>query len=253
MRRKYTEEERRVLIEMYPTAYAKDIAKRLGRSLSSVYCQAAKLGLKAPIEKVREAGRLSSNHPNCVASRFKTDHVPMNKGKKVTADVYAKIKPTMFKKGSVPVNYRHIGSERITKDGYVEVKVADPGTWRLKQRLVWESANGPIPEGHAIRFRNGNKQDCSLENLYLISRADLMKSENSMYARYPEELRQVIRLKGAIKRQIRKNKRYERSIIRSPQGSSVRDIGGNQEPERQEGVGLREGVNRTGEGYSRRG
>ena len=204
MRRKYTEEEKKVLIEMYPTHYAKDIAERLGRSLDSVYYQARLLGLKAPIEKIRKAGRMSSNHPNCVATRFQKDHVPMNKGKKVAADVYARMQPTMFKKGSVPLNYRPVGSERITKDGYVEVKIADPSIWKLKQRLVWESANGPIPEGHAIRFRNSNKQDCSLENLYLISRADLMKSENSMYARYPEELRQVIRLKGAIKRQIRK-------------------------------------------------
>ena len=68
--------------------------------------------------------------------------------------------------------------------------------------MVWEEANGPIPPGYNIQFRNKNRQDLRLENLYLISRAEQMGTENSIHARYPEELKKVIRLKGAIKRQI---------------------------------------------------
>lgn len=86
--------------------------------------------------------------------------------------------------------------------GYVEVKVAEPNKWRLKHRFVWEEAHGPIPPGHNIQFRDGNRQNLSLGNLYMISRAEQCAKENSFHARYPEELKAVIRLKGSIKRQI---------------------------------------------------
>ena len=69
-------------------------------------------------------------------------------------------------------------------------------------RVVWEEAHGPIPAGHNVQFRNGNSQDIRLENLFLISRAEQLRDRNSIHARYPEELKQLIRLKGSIKRQI---------------------------------------------------
>ena len=47
---------------------------------------------------------------------------------------------------------------------------------------------GPIPEGSNVQFRNENRQDIRIENLYLISRAEQMKGENSLCARYPEGL-----------------------------------------------------------------
>ena len=48
------------------------------------------------------------------------------------------MKRTMFKKGNKPLNHREVGSERINVDGYVEIKVAEPATWKLKQRVVYE-------------------------------------------------------------------------------------------------------------------
>lgn len=81
---------------------------------------------------------------------------------------------TQFQKGNMPQTYRPVGSERISKDGYLEVKVADPRTWRGKHRLVWEAANGPVPEGHAVIFADGNPLNIDIDNLLLISRAELL-------------------------------------------------------------------------------
>lgn len=166
-----------------------------------------KLGLHAPKEKIRRAALVSVNHPNSVAARFKPGHVPDNKGKKVSPETYAKLQPTMFKKGQTPLNHREVGSERINVDGYIEVKVAEPNRWRVKHRVIWEQHNGEIPRGFNVQFKNHNPLDCRIENLYLISKAEQMRTENSYYARYPKELQDVIRLKGAINRQIRKREK----------------------------------------------
>lgn len=80
---------------------------------------------------------------------------------------------TEFKKGNRPVNWKPVGSERITKDGYLEVKIAEPRTWRAKHLVEWEKANGPVPAGCAVMFADGNKQDISLDNLVLVTRKQL--------------------------------------------------------------------------------
>ena len=109
-----------------------------------------------------------------------------------------------FKKGHIPANHKPVGYERITKDGYVEVKTAEPNVFELKHRLVWVEWNGPIPSGCNIQFRDGNRQNCSIDNLYIISRSEQMRNENSYHARYPEEVKKLIQLKGALHRQINK-------------------------------------------------
>lgn len=69
---------------------------------------------------------------------FQKGHVPQNKGKKMSPEQYKKCSGTMFKKGNVPKNYKPVGSKRILKEGYVEIKIADPNQWELEHRLVWE-------------------------------------------------------------------------------------------------------------------
>ena len=70
--------------------------------------------------------------------QFKKGNVPANKGKKG----FMGANRTSFKKGNTPYNYKPVGSERITKDGYIEVKVSDPNKWRLKHIIIWERENG---------------------------------------------------------------------------------------------------------------
>lgn len=84
------------------------------------------------------------------------------------------------------------------------MKTAEPNVFELKHRLVWIEHNGEIPPGYNIQFKDGNKQNICIDNLYMISRSEQMKTQNSMYARYPEDVQYLIKLKGALSRQINK-------------------------------------------------
>ena len=106
--------------------------------------------------------------------RFEKGLIPANKGQKMSADLYEKCKPTMFKKGNVPANHKPVGSERITKDGYVEIKIAEPNKWRLKHLVVWEEANGSVPPKHCIFFMDNDRTNTDINNLRLIPRSQLV-------------------------------------------------------------------------------
>lgn len=104
-----------------------------------------------------------------------------NKGKKGLCVSPA----STFKKGHIPHNARPVGHERIdTKDGYIYVKVDGLRTMVLKHRHVWEQANGPVPEGHVVVFRDGNRMNCSLDNLLLVKRG-VLAVMNKRYSHEP--------------------------------------------------------------------
>lgn len=147
---------------------------------------------------------------NSKATRFKKGDVPYNKGKKqvdfMSAAAIENTVATRFKKGSIPFNYRPMGSERITTDGYVEVKTREGlRSWDMKHRVVWEAANGKLAPGLIVTFKDGNKQNCALENLYLISRKENMR--NNTIHNYPEDLKELIMIKAQIKKRIKKTKK----------------------------------------------
>ena len=204
MKGKWTQEEIEILSRLYPNHYAREIAGILGRGVSSIHCKALALGIESSREKNQRAGYEASKSPASIAARFKNGSVPLNKGKKVSPEIYAKMQPTMFKKGQTPVNHRNVGSERVNVDGYIEIKVAEPNRWRLKHRVIWEQVNGAIPKGFNVQFKNHNRQDCRIENLYLISKAEQMAKENSFWAKYPKEIQEIIHLKGVVNRAIHK-------------------------------------------------
>lgn len=96
---------------------------------------------------------------------------PPNKGTKGVYNVGGN--RTSFKAGHTPKNHKPVGSERINVEGYVEVKTAEPNVWELKNRVVWEKKNGPIPEGHVVLFADQNKLNFDDDNLILIPQSKL--------------------------------------------------------------------------------
>lgn len=83
-----------------------------------------------------------------------------------------------FKKGHQTVNKLPVGSETHRKGHYVYVKVAEPNVWRMKHRLVWEEAHGPVPEGKVLLFKDGDRRNTSLENLMLVERGTALTLTN---------------------------------------------------------------------------
>lgn len=102
--------------------------------------------------------------------RFPPGLTPHNKG---TKGIQMGGKETQFKPGAMPWNYKPVGTERTNTDGYVEIKVADPHSWKGKHLIVWEAAHGPVPAGHVVIFADGNRQNVILDNLLLVSRREL--------------------------------------------------------------------------------
>jgi hypothetical protein len=186
-----------ILKELYPITSNEELGKIFGVSAASVSAAGCKFGLK----KSEEYLKLASS-----ATQFKKGLTPANKGKKMDPEIKERVKHTFFKKGHTPHNYQPVGSERITADGYIEVKIKDPRTWAQKHRLIWEKHNGKIPRGHNVQFRDGNRQNLALENLYLISRNEQIH-QNSIQ-RYPEDLQKAIRLNHKLNRKI---KQYEQN------------------------------------------
>jgi hypothetical protein len=112
-----------------------------------------------------------------ITGRFEKGIVPANKGKK--GQCAPGCEKTFFQKGNLPHNTKPIGYERITRDGYIEVKIAMRPSrpdcndnFVAKHRLVWEAANGPIPPGHVIIFLDGDTTNCELSNLQLVTQAE---------------------------------------------------------------------------------
>lgn len=83
------------------------------------------------------------------------------------------------KKGTLPVNTVPIGTETLTKDGYVIVKVdnkpkGNRKNWKCKHRLLWEQHYGKIPDGYVVVFADQDKTNFELDNLILVERSALL-------------------------------------------------------------------------------
>ena len=108
--------------------------------------------------------------------QFKKGSIPYNKGKKMPPEIYEKVKGTMFKKHHIPHNHREVGSERISKDGYIEVKTKEPNKWELKHRIVYRQFyKQDIKKGEVVIMLDGDKLNLSPENLQKITRAELVR------------------------------------------------------------------------------
>lgn len=111
--------------------------------------------------------------------RYQKGRTAENKGKRwseyMPPESQERSRATQFGRGNMPHNTVPLGTERVTRDGYIEVKVAmrpsgrkAHDNWVSKQRLVWERTHGQhVPDGCMVVFADGDKRNFDPDNLVL--------------------------------------------------------------------------------------
>ncbi len=185
-RRTYTDEQLAFLSEHYPKMAKPEMVKAFN----------AKFGESKTVAQIKVTlanYKIHSGRTGC----FEKGQKPWNSGTKGVC----KPNSGSFQKGAVPGNIKLLGHERIcSKDGYVLVKISErnPYTgavtrYRGKHLAVWEAANGPVPEGHVLRFLDGDKLNCALSNLELISKVENLHLNQLGYSDAPKQLKPTIK------------------------------------------------------------
>lgn len=204
---RWTDRELAMLRRDYPDTPTATIAEAMGVTPNVVSSKAARLGIKKSAAYLASPAACRMRRDTIGAStRFKPGQIPWNKG--VRGLIYPGAVATQFKPGHRGVRalarYQPIGTERVTVDGYLERKINDDmplqKRWRAVHIVLWEQVNGPLPAGHALVFRDRNKRNIGLENLELVTRAELMR-RNSCH-NYGPEIAKLVQLRGAINRKI---------------------------------------------------
>lgn len=207
----WTERQLEYLRRHYSDTPMERLKRVTGHAEKSIWQRAADMGLRKSREFMVEQGRLNSQHPKAVACRFKKGQEPPNKGKREwqfrSPEGSERCRRTQFRKGQQPHNTKPVGYERIDKEGYVLIKVEGERKMVFKHRHVWQQAHGEIPEGHCVSFRDGDKTNCDIDNLFLISRED--NARRTVHAETPEA-----RAARVAKGQAKRNETIRKDRIR---------------------------------------
>ena len=142
-------------------------------------------GIRLTRGQVKNAKTRLGTRSGTVGGRFEKGQRAWNRGVPQTEwmdpEAIERTKAGRFAKGHVPWNAegKPVGYERVTKDGYVQVKVKDDrqeranDNFRMKHVVAWEEANGrPLPEGMVVLFADGDKRNFDPENLVAVTRAE---------------------------------------------------------------------------------
>lgn len=186
MTRPWTPEEEAQLAALYATHTASECAAALGRTRRAIKYRVNILRLR------------KKDNDGC----FRPGHAPWNKG--IPFHSGGRSVDTQFKPGAKPHTWHPVGHERITDEGYRQRKLTDTGVTRRDyvnvHWIVWREAGRDIPPGMALVFRDGDKANITLDNLELVTRAELMR-RNSVHRNHPQIV-ELIRLRAVITRKI---------------------------------------------------
>ena len=173
---KWTNEEKEYLKSIVKNNSYKEIIKKMNDRFNCDFSEGQITGFMARNKLV--TGR--SGH-------FKKGSIPWNKG----LSYMPNNKETRFQKGNIPPCHREVGSERIIRDGYIEIKVAEPNVWDLKHRVIYREHYGEISDGHNIIFADGNKMNFDIDNLIAVSKSEMLILNNNNLRFEDKELTKV--------------------------------------------------------------
>lgn len=212
-RKPWTKRDDKLLRSIYPWLPTPEVARALNRSVCSVYgrVQLLRIEKSKPYlaeKKRKERERLRTSG---IAHRYPKGHVPANKGLRRPGYAPGRMASTQFRKGQAPRNTMPLWSFRMC-DGYLMLKTGKPGPkptsgWEYVHKLIWEHWNGPLPDWRKARiwWKDGDHLNNSLSNLELVAGADHVA--RTTVHNLPKELAQVIQLRGALNRRIRRMQR----------------------------------------------
>lgn len=157
-----------------------------------------------------------------ISGWFQKGHEPGTKGKtleeicKHDPEKLARVRATQFSKGHPPANTLPLGAIVVNSQGYKIRKKSMTGTqwerWEFLHRAMWEEAHGPIPDGMMVLFKDGNKMNCTLDNLMLATRGEHSQLTKWHLRSQDPDLTEtglaVVRLKNAAgkrRKNVRKN------------------------------------------------
>ena len=156
---RYPEYVREFLIKNNAGKSAREITELLNSTFGTDYTAKGIKGLRARMHLV-----------SGLTGHFEKGHIPANKGKKGYCAPGSE--KGWFKKGQIPHNHGPVGTEVMTTDGYLKIKIAEPKQWHFKHIMEWEKYNGKVPEGCMISFKDGDHYNCNIENLMCITKAE---------------------------------------------------------------------------------
>ncbi|WP_370189331.1 HNH endonuclease signature motif containing protein [Qipengyuania sp.] len=126
---------------------------------------------------------------------------------------------TQFKKGhrggKAAELYQPIGTERVSKDGYRERKIHDgmpfQSRWKEVHRIEWEELHGPVPEGHCLKCRDGDRSNTDPANWLCIPRALLPRLAGRWslpYDHAPDELKPAVLTSARLEHAAREARKH---------------------------------------------
>ena len=150
---------------------------------------------------------------------FEKSQAPVNKGVPCapgTGGRHPNAQKSQFKKGQEPHNTKYLGHERLSKDGYVEISIAEtnPHTgygrrYVHKHVHLWEAVNGPVPDGFCLKALDGDKSNTDPANWEAIPRAVLARlnggrhKKRLAYNEAPPEIRPTLMAMAKVEHRVR--------------------------------------------------
>ena len=119
------------------------------------------------------------------------EHKASRLGIKKSIVIMTDAKYAVYSSAFIKRKVRPLGYERF--DGnYVLIKIAEPNIWMPKHRYVWIETHGPIPKNCNIIFLDGNRKNCDISNLCMVTNANLgYMNTNKLYVKGSPELTKI--------------------------------------------------------------
>ncbi len=195
----FSPEQDEILKAEYLSMPIKSLARHIGKSHTGVRGRMRQLGLTIPKELAEQRK---------AASQRKVGHIPFNKGKRQTeylsAEQIERCRKTCYQKGNIPANTGKDGdikirfnSKRKIYSVWIRLSLAN---WVKLHVYNFEKANGPVPKGYCVAFKDRDTLNCDLDNLELISREENMR-RNTIH-NLPQDLKEVLYTKAQLTRLI---------------------------------------------------